>query len=280
MASSSKNTMTRINRTIQARLDSNGKLLVPYIVAGDPNLASTLQLMHGLVAAGADIIELGVPFSDPSSDGAVIQKGAERSLLQGTTLKNVMDVVSQFRETDQKTPVVLMGYLNPMEAMGYEVFAKNAAAAGVDGVLIVDMPPSESTQMVGLLRLEQIDTIFLVAPTTSQARAAAIVQRCSGYLYYVSLKGVTGAAITDTQSIQTNVANLRQLTDLPIVIGFGIKDDNSAATMAELADGVVIGSALVERISELTDKSDQAPADIEAITTLIRSIRNRINSIN
>ena len=271
--------MSRINQTIQASLDNHDKLLIPYIVAGDPNIATTLQLMHGLVAVGADIIELGVPFSDPSSDGVVIQKGAERALSQGTSLQNVMDVVSTFRETDKNTPVVLMGYLNPMEVMGYEHFARSAGAAGVDGVLIVDMPPTESTQMVNLLRLQQIDTIFLVAPTTSQARAEAISQCCTGYLYYVSLKGVTGAAITDTESIRAKIANLRKLSGLPIVVGFGIKDDNSAATMAELADGVVIGSALVEKIANLQNIPRQTDEDIDSTVALIRSIRSRLNNI-
>lgn len=272
--------MSRITKTIQSKLDCKQKLLIPYIVAGDPNISSTLQLMHALVKVGADIIELGVPFSDPSSDGAVIQKGAERALLQGTTLSDVLDLVTQFRETDKDTPVVLMGYLNPMEIMGYECFADNAGAAGVDGVLIVDMPPTESSEMVALLRSKQIDTIFLVAPTTSPERAAAISQQCSGYLYYVSLKGVTGAAITDPESISRNVNSLRDLSSLPIVIGFGIKDDNSAATMAELADGIVIGSALVSKISELEDKPEQTTLNIDNTVGLIGSIRNRINNIN
>jgi len=271
--------MSRIKKTIQSKLDKNGKLLIPYIVAGDPNLSSTLQLMHGLVTAGADIIELGVPFSDPSSDGVVIQKGAERSLLHGTTLNDVIELVARFRSRDHITPIVLMGYLNPMEIMGYQQFASKAGIAGVDGVLIVDMPPTESTRMVSLLQQQQIDTIFLVAPTTTQARAASISQQCTGYLYYVSLKGVTGAAITDTESVARNVKTLRKLSKLPVVIGFGIKDDNSAATMAELADGVIIGSALVERISKLPDSPEQADAEIEAVVTLIRSIRNRLDNI-
>jgi tryptophan synthase alpha chain len=215
----------------------------------------------------------------PSSDGAVIQKGAERALLQGTTLDDVLSIVARFRETDKATPVVLMGYLNPMEIMGYEKFADSAGAAGVDGVLIVDMPPAESSAMVALLQQQQIDTIFLVAPTTSPKRAAAISQQCSGYLYYVSLKGVTGAAITDTESISRNVNSLRALSDLPIVIGFGIKDDNSAATMAELADGIVIGSALVEKISVLNAKPEQSASDIDTAVNLIGSIRNRIDNI-
>ncbi|MEX2132250.1 MAG: tryptophan synthase subunit alpha, partial [Pseudohongiellaceae bacterium] len=182
--------MSRIQKVVQQRVTPGGKLLIPYLVAGDPDLQITLELMHALVQAGADIIELGMPFSDPSSDGAVIQQGSERALASGTTLAGVLALVKKFRTTNEQTAVVLMGYLNPVEIMGYEEFAQACAAAGVDGVLLVDMPPGESGRLTGLLREQQIDSVFLVAPTTSAERAAAIVARCSGYLYYVSLKGV------------------------------------------------------------------------------------------
>jgi tryptophan synthase alpha chain len=271
--------MSRISKTLSAFSQQQHKVLIPYLVAGDPNMPTTLQLMHGLVAAGADVIELGVPFSDPSSDGPVIQKGAERSLAKGTTIKDVIDLVAQFRQTNTTTPVVLMGYLNPIEVMGYQQFADAAATAGIDGLLIVDFPPSEAGEVVELLHKAQIDTIFLVAPTTTPPRAKSIVQYCTGYLYYVSLKGVTGAAITDSASIVENVGALRELTDLPIVIGFGIKDATSAATMAELADGVVIGSALVEKIALLPDKAEQTEADIHATVDVIRHSRMSINNI-
>ena len=265
--------MSRIDTIVQERLAANRKVLIPYLVAGDPDLDTTLRLMHALVGAGADVIELGVPFSDPSSDGEVIQKGAERSLENGTTLLDVFKLVTAFRQQDKHTPVVLMGYLNPVEIMGYEEFVAAASGAGVDGVLLVDMPPGESAGFGTLLDNAGIDLIFLVAPTTSETRARSIAERCTGYLYYVSLKGVTGAAISDTESIAENVNLLRTFTDIPIVIGFGIKDPESASRMGSLADGVVIGSALVERIATLTDKSAIDEASIEATVALIADAR-------
>ncbi len=270
--------MSRISHCIQTRREAGLKVVIPYLVAGDPDLSTSLRLMHALVTAGADIIELGVPFSDPSSDGEVIQRGVERSLAGGTTLKQVIDLVAQFRETDQATPVVLMGYLNPVEIMGYELFVRDARAAGVDGVLLVDMPPTESSGLAGLLSDAQMDLIFLVAPTTSEPRARLIASQCSGYLYYVSLKGVTGAAIRDTESIARNIASLRSFANVPVVIGFGIKDEASAASMAELADGVVIGSALVAKIAALSAAGTADDAAIEACVALIAAVRKRLDN--
>lgn len=264
--------MSRIDTIVQERLAADQKVLVPYLVAGDPDAGTTLRLMHALVTAGADIIELGVPFSDPSADGEVIQKGAERSLANGTTLRDVIGLVAAFRKQDKRTPVVLMGYLNPVEIMGYEAFVTDASEAGVDGMLIVDMPPAESTELGGRLKAANMDLIFLVAPTTSESRARSIAERCTGYLYYVSLKGVTGAAISDTESIANNVQRLRSCTKIPIVIGFGIKDPESAVRMGQLADGVVIGSALVERIATLTG-SEISDADIVERVALIADVR-------
>jgi len=263
--------MSRIDTIVQERLAANQKVLIPYLVAGDPDLATSLRLMHALVDAGADIIELGVPFSDPSADGEVIQKGAERSLANGTTLLEVIELVAAFRQQDKRTPVVLMGYLNPVEIMGYEEFVAAASEAGVDGILLVDMPPVESLALGTLLKDAGIDLIFLVAPTTSEERAKLIAERCTGYLYYVSLKGVTGAAISDSESIAKNVNLLRTYSKIPIVIGFGIKDPDSAARMGALADGVVIGSALVEKIATL---AGQAAIDDAAITERVALIAN------
>ena len=265
--------MSRLDAVIQERLAANQKALIPYLVAGDPDLDTSLRLMHALVAAGADIIELGVPFSDPSADGEVIQKGAERSLAKGTTLRNVIELVARFRQQDQSTPIVLMGYLNPVEIMGYERFVDAASEAGVDGVLIVDMPPTESAGLGDLLAGANIDLIFLVAPTTSESRARLIAERCSGYLYYVSLKGVTGSAISDTESIAKNVNLLRSYATIPIVIGFGIKDPESAVRMGALVDGVVIGSALVDKIAALTNRSEIDDATITASVDLIAETR-------
>jgi tryptophan synthase alpha chain len=272
--------MSRIDSIIKERLAAEQKVLIPYLVAGDPDIETSLRLMRALVAAGADIIELGVPFSDPSADGEVIQRGVERSLKNGTTLLDVIELVAAFRQENERTPVVLMGYLNPVEILGYETFVSAASKAGVDGVLLVDMPPSESTALAELLSAAAIDLIFLVAPTTSEDRALTIAQRCTGYLYYVSLKGVTGAAISDSESIVKNVSLLRTFTDLPIVIGFGIKDPESAARMGALADGVVIGSALVERIAALADTTVLDDATLESSVNLIAEARAGLDRVS
>lgn len=270
--------MSRITK-ITADAQSKGhKLLIPYLVAGDPDLETTVRLMHGLVEAGADIIELGIPFSDPSSDGPVIQRGVERALAGSTTLADTLSVVESFREANQATAIVLMGYLNPIEIMGYGEFSQRAQAAGVDGVLVVDMPPVESADLHQALRNASIDTIYLAAPTTTAERSAAIAAHSSGYLYYVSLKGVTGAALVDHVSVQDNIKALRELTDIPIVIGFGIKDGASAKAMSELADGVIIGSALVENIAHLTGSTDITQAQITAATEIIGEARKAINN--
>ena len=270
--------MRRIRETTARASESGRKLLIPYLVAGDPDLDTTLALMHDLVIRGADIIELGVPFSDPSGDGPVIQRGVERALASATSLVKVLQLVSRFRQQDALTPVVLMGYLNPVEIMGYEAFVEAAAETGVDGVLVVDMPPAEAVDLGAMLQGADIDLIFLVAPTTSPARARLIAAQTSGYLYYVSLKGVTGAALTDYDSVQANIERLRGLTDLPIVIGFGIRDANSARAMAALSDGVVIGSALVEQIATLTDITDSA-SHIDDVAEIISIVRNSIDNI-
>lgn len=271
--------MSRIKQLTERAAAEGKKLLIPYLVAGDPNLSTSALLMHELVAQGADIIELGIPFSDPSSDGPVIQRAVERSLANGTSLTDVMNLVSEFRSKDAHTAIVLMGYLNPIEIMGYQEFVAAADAAGVDGVLVVDMPPAESHELNPLLRARDIDSIYLVAPTTSAERAASIAASCSGYLYYVSLKGVTGAALSNYASVSENIDRLRALTDLPIVIGFGIKDAEGASAMASLSDGVIIGSALVEQIAELADQQSHDSASITAAAAVIGLAREAINNI-
>tara|TARA_X000000950_G_scaffold251507_1_gene312933 strand:+ start:670 stop:1503 length:834 start_codon:yes stop_codon:yes gene_type:complete len=244
--------MSRIKSISEAAAAQGRKLLIPYLVAGDPDLAHSLGIMHELVKQGADVIEIGIPFSDPASDGPVIQRSVERALEGGTSLADTLKLVSQFREQDSQTGIVLMGYLNPIEIMGYGQFVAAATEAGIDGVLVVDMPPAESAELRQTLHEANLDTIYLVAPTTSAIRAKAITEVCSGYLYYVSLKGVTGAALTDHESVASSINELRQLTDLPIVIGFGIKDADSAAAMGGLSDGIIIGSALVECIADMS----------------------------
>ncbi len=235
---------------------SGRKLLVPYITAGDPDLDTTLALMHTLVRAGADVIELGIPFSDPMADGPVIQAACERALKNNVSLLQVMETVKRFRETDQDTAVVLMGYMNPVERMGYERFADLAAEAGVDGVLTVDMPPEEAEELVAQLRRHELDSIFLLSPTTPDARIKLVSEMASGYIYYVSLKGVTGAANLDTTEVAGKVAHIQSLTGTPVAVGFGIRDADSAAAVSETADAVVVGSVLVALVGEHGQQTD------------------------
>lgn len=270
--------MSRLKACIAALKAANRKALVPYIVAGDPDRDTTVALMHQLVRDGSDVIELGMPFSDPSSDGAIIQLGAERALRQGSGLNTVFDVVTEFRQHNQHTPIVLMGYLNPLEIMGYDSFVARAADAGVDGLLIVDLPVSEAQSLLALTRPKALDMIFLVAPTTTESRLSSICENSSGYIYYVSLKGVTGAAISDSGEIGERVKALRERTSLPVIVGFGIKDTASAKAMAAVSDGVIVGSALVQKIGELTDSGKRDAASIAASTQLIADIRQALDA--
>ncbi|UQB42851.1 tryptophan synthase subunit alpha [Thiomicrospira microaerophila] len=245
--------MNHVNR-ISHRLSSlkqHGKTaLIPYITAGDPYPDLTVEIMHLLVDEGADLIELGVPFSDPMADGPVIQKAVERALAHQVSLKQVLSMVSRFREQDKLTPVILMGYLNPVEAMGFENFARYAQEAGVDGVLTVDMPPEESEGYAEALELHELERIFLVSPTTPESRLTAVNHLGSGFVYYVSLKGVTGKGTLDASDVASHVTQLRAKVNLPVGIGFGIRDADSAYTMAKLGDAVIIGSALVSQVEK------------------------------
>jgi len=233
------------------------KLLIPFITAGDPDLDTSLALMHTLVEAGADVIELGVPFSDPMADGPVIQAASERALKNGVSLKQVIDLVARFRESNDDTPVVLMGYMNPVETLGYAEFAKRASAAGVDGVLTVDLPPEEASDLVAELDNVGLDAIFLLSPTSPDERVREVCQTVSGYIYYVSLKGITGAGNLDTSAVANKVAHIKSMSDIPIAVGFGIKDAESAAAISKMADAVIVGSALVALVAEHGDDSDQ-----------------------
>ena len=255
-----------------ARLKQEGrKALIPYVTAGDPEPAITVPLMHAMVAAGADVIELGVPFSDPMADGPVIQRAAERALEHGTSLRDVLAMVAEFRQQDSDTPVVLMGYLNPVEVMGYETFAKAASDAGVDGVLSVDLPPEEAHDLLTALRGHGLDPIFLLAPTTDDTRIEKICAVASGYVYYVALKGVTGAGGLDVQSVTDKLVQIRRHTALPVGVGFGIKDADSARAVAAVADAVVVGSALVKKIEQDAGQSDKITADIADILARMRA---------
>lgn len=266
--------MSRITPRLTALKAQRRTALIPYLTAGDPDLATTLALMQTAVAAGADILEIGVPFSDPCADGPVIQAAAERALHQGVRLVDVLELVSQFRAGDDETPVVLMGYLNPVEIFGYGRFADAAARAGVDGLILVDLPPEEAVEFEPLLECAGIDLIYLVAPTTTPERARMIARHARGYLYYVSLKGVTGAGHLDVADVASRVTQLREFTTLPVAVGFGIKDGASAAAVARHADGVVVGSALVERIGRLGHAPAQASA---AVAALIGELRQALD---
>lgn len=247
------------------------KALIPYITAGDPEPGVTVDAMHALVAAGADIIELGVPFSDPMADGPTITFGHERALRHGTSLHDVFDMVSRFRISDRHTPVVLMGYLNPVEIMGYAAFADAAAKAGIDGVLTVDLPPEEADELSAEFERVGLDPIYLLAPTTTLERAARITAAARGYVYYVSLKGVTGAATLDVDAVAQRINQLRGITQLPIGVGFGIKDAASAAAVARHADGVVVGSVLVQCLGDHAGAPAGIPAALTAILAPMRA---------
>ncbi len=256
-----------------AELKAQGrKALVPYIVSGDPKPSETVALMRELVAQGADIIELGVPFSDPMAEGPVIQLAHERALVHHTSLAMTLDAVAEFRRENQVTPVVLMGYTNPVEHMGYRVFAERASAAGVDGLLTVDLPPEEAEELSAVLAEAGIDNIFLIAPTSTDERIAKTAALASGYLYCVSLKGVTGAGHLDVDAVRAQMARIQAHTDLPVTVGFGIKDGNSAAAIAPYCEGVVVGSALVEQIANNV-------GDAKAACGLIGEIRTAIDAV-
>ena len=255
-----------------AELSKTGrKALIPFISAGDPNPDFTVPMLHAMVQAGADIIELGVPFSDPMADGPVIQRASERALAQHMSLRKVLQLAIQFRAQDQDTPLVLMGYLNPIEAMGYEAFANAAQRAEVDGVLTVDIPPEEAAEYVELLKARDIDPIFLLAPNSEEQRIQHVNTVASGYLYYVSIKGVTGAGHLDTSSVEAKLQQIRSCTGLPLAVGFGVKDAETAKTISQIGDGVVVGSALIDRIEANLDDLDKAKNEIVAMLQDMRS---------
>jgi tryptophan synthase alpha chain len=253
--------------------------LIPYVMTSDPSPEITLPLMHAMVAAGADIIELGAPFSDPMADGPVIQAAAERSLMHNTSLHDVFAVVAEFRKQDESTPIVMMGYLNPIEVMGYDLFAKQASSAGIDGVITVDIPPVEAAEYVPALKAQNIDPIFLLAPTSTEQRIKDLAAVASGFVYYVSLKGVTGAATLDISSVEQKVNEIRQHIDLPIGVGFGISDAESAAKVATCSDAVVVGSVLVKKMT-LNNGKTEAERDIiiKEVSAVLSAMRQAMDS--
>ena len=254
--------MSRIETTFDRLRAQGRKALIPYVTAGFPFPDITPELMHGMVAGGADMIELGVPFSDPSADGPVIQKAGEKALAAGIGMRQVLQMVREFRSTDSATPIVLMGYANPVEAYdfrhGEDSFIAHAAEAGVDGMLIVDYPPEECVQFAQKLRARQMDLIFLLAPTSTDARMQQVAQVASGYVYYVSLKGVTGAGTLDIGAVEAMLPRIRQHVSIPVGVGFGIRDAATAQSISRVADAVVIGSKIIQLI-EHQPKEQVAP---------------------
>lgn len=271
----------RIDRTFAALRSAERRraALVPYIAAGDPSDEATVPLMHALVANGADILELGVPFSDPSADGPVVQRATQRALDLGMNLSRVLELVAAFRKDDQNTPVVLMGYANPIERMGLAQFAARAADAGVDGVLTVDYTPEESAEYTAALAAHGIAPIFLLAPTSSEQRIRQVAAMARGYVYYVSLKGVTGAGHLDIDDVERRLAAIREHVTIPVGVGFGIRDAASAARIGSVADAVVIGSKLIETIEQaVADAAPQAVAGkaAEAAGAWLKTVRNAL----
>ncbi len=264
--------MSRIQTTFDKLKLHKRKALIPFFTAGDPDPKLTVPLLHALVEAGADVIELGVPFSDPMADGPTIQRSSERALKHHVSLHQVLDMVAEFRRSNTGTPIVLMGYGNPIQAMGWENFAKRCAEAGVDGVLTVDFPPEESHEAFAHLDRHGIDPIFLLAPTSTDARVERVAKQARGYVYYVSLKGVTGAGHLDLAAIEKKIPQLRRHIKLPIGVGFGIRDAETALAVAKLCDGVVVGSRIVEEIE------NSAEQDVVAnVSKLVRELRLAVN---
>ena len=265
--------MSRIQSYFKSLKESNKKALIPFITAGDPHPSETVKLMHALVTSGADMIELGIPFSDPIADGPVIQRASERALKNSVGITSTIKLAAEFRKENKDTPVILMGYANPIEAIGIDNFIDLINEAGVDGVITVDYPPEESSVFVSKLRKYDIDSIFLLSPTTDDDRIKLIVDQASGFLYYVSLKGVTGSANIDIQQVADRVKNIQKHTDLPIAVGFGVRDAKTANEVALVSDAVVIGSRIVREIEDADPDSL-----IPKINSLMTEIKSAIDS--
>ncbi|MBI3899207.1 MAG: tryptophan synthase subunit alpha [Gammaproteobacteria bacterium] len=263
--------MSRLAQQFASLKKQRRAALIPYVMAGDPAAWATVPLMHALVRAGASVIELGVPFSDPMADGPVIQRAGERALKNGISLRHVLDMVREFRTKDTITPVVLMGYLNPIECMGYEAFATEAADAGVDAAITVDLPPEEAEGMLAALRRRQLDAIFLLAPTSGPERIAAVARAAGGFIYYVSLRGVTGASHLNVEEVKDKLHSIRRHTDLPVGVGFGISDPETAARVAAFADAVVVGSAVVSRMEQDAGDPERMLVEVPAFVARLRA---------
>lgn len=266
--------MSRIAACFEQLRDIRRTALIPYLTAGDPQLEITLRLMHTFAQRGADLIEVGVPFTDPMADGPVIQRAGERALKNDVSLSKILALVRRFRAHDARTPVILMGYLNPMEAYGYESFVRDARNAGVDGVLTVDLPLEESREFAAALRRADIDPIQLIAPTTTGARLQGICQAASGFLYYVSVKGTTGTNKLDRTALASKIEQIRKYTTLPVGIGFGIKDAETAAAVAQICEAVIVGSAIIARMEQEIENGSRL---LEAAGSFVAELRSAMD---
>lgn len=272
--------MTRIESTFATLKSQNKKALIPYVMAGDPNPTTTVGLLHDLVKHGADMIEVGLPFSDPMADGPVVALAGERALASGTSTRGALKMVKEFREHDTQTPIILMGYLNPVEIIGYDNFVKLCEDAGVDGILMVDLPPSEAGSFTKHLAEQSINEIFLLSPTTLPERREQVLTHCGGYIYYVSLKGVTGSATLDTDDVTKQVQAIKAETDLPVCVGFGIRDGASAKAIGTFADGIIVGSELVKHFADIDATDATAVADAQQrIMTKMTELREALDSL-
>ncbi|MDG2252233.1 MAG: tryptophan synthase subunit alpha [Methylophilaceae bacterium] len=264
--------MSKIESTFLRLKSENKKALIPFITAGDPHPDMTVNMLHTLVESGADMIEVGIPFSDPMADGPVIQRASERALANDVGIKKTIQLVKEFRKQDTKTPIILMGYANPIEAIGIKDFVNQIKEADVDGVITVDYPPEESKDFVTLLREQDIDSIFLLSPTTEDNRIKLITEQATGFLYYVSLKGVTGSANIDIKQVSDRVNNIKKYSNLPIAVGFGVKDAETAKQVALISDAVVIGSRIIKEV----ENSNQEDL-LENIRSLMTEIKSTIS---
>ena len=267
-------TKARIDARFAALKAEGRAAFVTYVMAGDPDAATALEIVRGLPGAGADIIELGFPFSDPLAEGPPIQRAAQRALAKGMTLQGVLDLARAFREGDADTPVILMGYTNPLITWGYEAFARDAAAAGIDGMIVVDCPPEEAEPLADALDAVGLSLIRLATPTTDDARLPVVIRRTSGFVYYVSVAGVTGVKSADASTVAPHVERVRKASGLPVAVGFGIKTPEIAAAIARVADGVVVGSALVDEVAEALELNEDVTGRVlSKVNSLAKAVR-------
>jgi tryptophan synthase alpha chain len=265
---------SRIEKRFAALKAEGRAAFVPYVMAGDPDAATALSILKGLPAAGADLIEVGFPFSDPMAEGPPIQRAAQRALSRGMTLTATLEAIRAFREGDADTPIILMGYTNPLVTWGYEAFARDAAQAGVDGLIIVDLPPEEADALADALDANDISLIRLATPTTDDKRLPVVVRRTSGFVYYVSVAGVTGVKEADAQAVAPNVERVRRASGLPVAVGFGIKTPERASAIAQVADAVVVGSALVDEVAEAVDLNEDVTRRVlSKVDSLAKAVR-------